>query len=104
MDSIFFLVIISFVVLFGCTPPGGVTPPAASTTTSAPTSPAPPPSVLSAACTNLAKLGCPEGKDPKCVEVLGRLQGVSPIKPDCLAGASSPTVARACGGVSCTIP
>ena len=85
----------------GCTPSPGGTPPAVSTSASVP--PADP---VTAACANLARLGCPEGKAAACVATMGHAQAanITPVNPACLAAASSPAAARACGFVACATP
>ena len=57
-----------------------------------------------AACSNLG-VYCPEGRDPKCVQVLRHIEEskLTPIDVDCLARAKSAEAGRKCGGVECKI-
>lgn len=57
------------------------------------------------ACTNMAKLGCPEGVNANCVDVCNHAQasGLTNLKPDCLASAATVAAAKACGTVTCAI-
>jgi hypothetical protein len=60
---------------------------------------------ITAACANLAKLGCPEG-GTSCVATIQHASsaGVTDLKPACLAAATSQDAARACGTVTCAVP
>jgi hypothetical protein len=55
------------------------------------------------ACANLAFLKCPEGLDTACVQVCTRTQGsgITDLKPECLAKATSQYEAEVCGSVRC---
>jgi hypothetical protein len=55
------------------------------------------------ACSNLDKLGCPEGKNVNCYSVCAHVQTTNLITldPVCLGNAKSIVEVKACGGVSC---
>lgn len=56
------------------------------------------------ACTALAAESCPEGLDPKCVDVLTDMMQSRFIEQravGCLAASKSPAEARACKTVAC---
>lgn len=55
------------------------------------------------ACANLAALQCPEGLAADCKVVLQKafVQRITIVPLDCLVGATSKPVARACGFVTC---
>jgi len=59
---------------------------------------------ITAACANLAKLGCPEGGS-SCAATIEHVSsvGVTDLKPACLATATSQEDARACGTVTCEV-
>lgn len=57
------------------------------------------------ACTTLDSLGCPEGSEPSCEDACLKIQsgGITVLDLDCLAKATSPAVAEACGGITCDV-
>jgi hypothetical protein len=61
-------------------------------------------STASAACANLARLGCYEGQDASCIVMVQKAQDekITDLKPACLASASSVGEVVACGTVTCT--
>lgn len=84
------------------TPPPDAGPPAPAP------APAPPSPQTTAACANLAKLGCPEGADPACPAALARGaalgHGFYTVQMPCLAAAETPAAARACSPQFVTCP
>jgi hypothetical protein len=58
------------------------------------------------ACSNLAALGCEEGRAPNCATVIDRALAARLTDPHaaCLAIALSRAGARACGSVACPEP
>jgi hypothetical protein len=56
---------------------------------------------VDAACANLARIGCPEGLDPTCAATIRRASRVLDVRAPCLAIATTPEAARACGSVTC---
>lgn len=101
-------------LLLGC-PPSPINPPPDANDGASPVPPTTPdagpvlfadsgpPTACTLACVNLNKLGCPEGLDPNCVNVCNHAQGqgVTNLKPDCLANATTVAAAKACGTVTC---
>ena len=72
------------------------------------TSPTPTPDPVpvvdySAVCQHLAELGCPEGKEPECVDAFGRFQRgrMVDLAPVCLMAATTTEAVRACKSVLC---
>lgn len=61
------------------------------------------PSSCRDACSNLAKLGCPEGLSTRCETTCQKVadEGLTDLKPSCLAQATSQGEARSCGTVTC---
>ena len=55
------------------------------------------------ACSNLQRLGCPEGVASDCAAVLSRMvqANLTTMSVPCLAAASDGAGVRACGGVGC---
>jgi|WetSurMetagenome_2_1015567.scaffolds.fasta_scaffold713134_2 hypothetical protein len=55
------------------------------------------------ACSNLAKLGCPEGLAANCESTCKRAsdEGLTDLRPSCLREATSQEEARSCGTVTC---
>lgn len=85
-------------------PPAPPPPPPAPKADAAPPSPpAPPSDQFQTACTNLTKLGCAEGKNKHCIDVLKHAVAstLTPVNVPCLEQASSKTTAAACGFVQC---
>lgn len=63
--------------------------------------PTPPPTQEQAVCSNLARVGCPEGEDPLCPAVLTRGEQVTRVPLDCLLRSKTPADVQACGFVRC---
>jgi hypothetical protein len=91
-------------VMLGCTTKAApVASSAGGCSGSATPSPVPPPapsSTISAACAQLASLGCQEGTDSSCVATMTQTQNaqVTALPIACWASASSKSSAIACGG------
>ncbi len=66
--------------------------------------PAPPTTGYAAVCQHLALLGCQEGQNPNCANLIGKVQdaALGDLKPACLSAATSVAAIRACGTVTCT--
>ena len=62
-------------------------------------------STCAKACSNLVKLGCPEGKDENCVVVCDHVSQTHLVKFDakCLSTAKDVKAAKACGSITCNI-
>jgi len=57
-------------------------------------------------CGHLAALGCPEGANPSCATLIGKVQDASlgDLKPACLLAAGTVKAVQACGTVACAVP
>ncbi len=62
-------------------------------------------SEVTAACSNLNRLGCPEGKGSvggvSCVEIVARRHDLRPLPLTCWASADSISIAMGCGSLRC---
>ena len=57
-------------------------------------------------CGHLAALGCPEGANPSCATLIGKVRDASlgDLKPACLLAAGTVKAVQACGTVACAVP
>jgi hypothetical protein len=57
-----------------------------------------------AVCQHLGALGCPEGANPSCATLIGKVQdaALGDLKPACLLAAQTATAVQACGTVRCS--
>ena len=74
--------------------------------TVAPDAAPPPASGYVAVCQHLGALGCPEGANPSCATLIGKVQDASlgDLKPACLLAAGTVKAVQACGTVACVVP
>ncbi len=74
--------------------------------TVAPDAAPPPASGYVAVCQHLGALGCPEGANPSCATLIGKVQDASlgDLKPACLLAAQTVAAVQSCGTVACQAP
>jgi len=100
IDEMGWCVVLSFITsraLMGCPQPQPPTPDSGDAALLGDATPA------VAVCENLDFVGCPEGRDPKCAEVIAHAidAGLTRVDVPCLAHASTRAAVRACGFAGC---